>query len=75
MPAVIIRDMPTALHQRLKLEAERHHRSMNREAIVILEEALGAGEPAPLPAPVKLKKPVAPQWIVKIIREGRQGNP
>ena len=70
-----IRDMPTALHQRLKLEAEQHHRSMNREAIAIFEEALGAGEPASLPVPVKLKKPVDPQWIVKAIREGRQRNP
>jgi len=75
MPAVIIRDMPVALHQRLKLEAEHHHRSMNREAIAILEEALGAGDLAPLPSPVKLKKPVDPQWIVKVIREGRQRSP
>ena len=37
MSAVVVRDLPLVRHQRLKQEAERHHRSMNREIIAILE--------------------------------------
>ena len=75
MAAVVIRDLPTTLHQRLKQEAERHHRSMNREIIAILEKELGESRRVELPPPIKLKKPVDPQWIVKIIREARERNP
>ena len=75
MPAVIVRDLPPMLHRRLKDEAQRHHRSMNREIVSILEKELGARQPGPLPLPVKGKKPVDPQWIVQVIREARDGNP
>lgn len=74
MSGVIIRDLPLVLHQRLKHEAVCHHRSMNREIIAILEKELGAVQPAGLPPPVKGRKPVDPQWIVRAIREARDGN-
>jgi plasmid stability protein len=35
-----IRGMPPELHEKLKKRAERHRRSMNNEAITILERAL-----------------------------------
>lgn len=46
MPTITLRNVPEELHRRLKERAERHHRSLNREAIRCLEEAVG-GEPAP----------------------------
>ena len=75
MPAVVIRDLPAVLHERLKAEPKHHHRSMNREVIAILEKELGGGRPVALPPPVKLRKPVDPQWIADVIREARDSNP
>jgi plasmid stability protein len=75
MSAVVIRDLPPALHQRLRIEAQRHHRSMNGEVIAILEKELGTTRPVELPPPVKGIKPVDPQWIVRVIREARESRP
>lgn len=75
MSAVVIRDLPPDIHQRLKTEAHRHHRSMNREIIAILEKEVGDNRLSDLPPPVKGIKPVDPQWIVRIIREARESRP
>ena len=40
MPNITLKNVPDAVHQRLKEQAERHRRSMNREAIWILERVL-----------------------------------
>jgi plasmid stability protein len=40
MPNITLKNVPDEVHQRLKEQAERHRRSMNREAIWILERAL-----------------------------------
>ena len=40
MPTLTIIDMPPELHEKLKKRAERHRRSMNNEAIAILERVL-----------------------------------
>ncbi len=40
MPNLPLKRVPDALHERLKERAERHRRSMNSEAIRILERAL-----------------------------------
>ena len=40
MTTLTIRGMPPELHEKLKKRAERHRRSMNNEAITILERAL-----------------------------------
>ena len=47
MPALVIKDLPAEIHQRLKDEAELHHRSMTQEAIVILEQGLQRARPIP----------------------------
>ena len=75
MAAVVIRDLPSDIHQRLKIEAQRHRRSMNREIIAILEKEMGGRRPIDLPPPVKGIKPVDPRWIVRIIREARESRP
>lgn len=48
MPGLLIKDLPLALHRRLRARAAASHRSISREALVILEEALDerAGPPA-----------------------------
>ncbi len=48
MPGLLIKDLSESLHRRLKARAARHQRSLAREALVILEEALedAAGPPS-----------------------------
>ncbi len=75
MSALLIKNMPTTLHERLRRRAAEHHRSMNREVIAILEKEIGAGQAAEPPPPIKLRKPVAGAWIVKLIREARDSRP
>jgi antitoxin FitA len=41
MASLMIRDLPVDLHERLKERAKVNRRSLNKEALVILEEALG----------------------------------
>jgi hypothetical protein len=74
MPALLIKDLPENLHRKLKEEAEKNHRSMNRQVISMLEEKLGQRKPVSFSPPVKLKKPVSGEWIVKIIREARDSR-
>jgi plasmid stability protein len=40
MPNITLKGIPDEVHQRLKERAARHRRSMNSEAITILERAL-----------------------------------
>jgi plasmid stability protein len=75
MAAVVVRDLPLVLHQRLKQEAGRHHRSMNGEIIAILERELSAEQPAALPPPVKSRVPVDGRDIAKAIRRARDSRP
>ncbi len=72
MPGLVIKDFPEELHERLKARAKRHHRSLTREALSILEEALTRPErPARLPPPIKLEKPLTDEFIDRAKREGR----
>ncbi len=43
MPAITLKNIPDSLYRRLKQQAEEHHRSLNREAILCLERSLGIG--------------------------------
>ncbi len=40
MPGLLIKDLPKDLHRLLKERAAAHHRSMSREALLILEGSL-----------------------------------
>ena len=55
MASVLIKNLPDELHRRLKLRAERHHRSLNKEVIALIEAVLG-GQPAEDPP-----KPATPR--------------
>jgi plasmid stability protein len=77
MPGLLIKDFPPELHRRLKEEAVRYHRSMTRQALALLEQALAA--PARdaadlLPDPLKPLKPVTPGDVVAVIRKGRDSD-
>ena len=74
MSGLLIKDFPPELHRKLKDEAARHHRSMTRQALALLEQALS--EPARnaadlLPKPLKPAKQVASGDVVSVIRKSR----
>lgn len=74
MSALLIKNMPPSLHERLRQRATSHHRSMNREVIAILESELERPPVMELPPPVKSLKPVDHEWIVQTIRDARDGK-
>jgi plasmid stability protein len=57
MPTLVIKNLPEALHARLKLQSERNHRSVTGEVIALI--AMGVAAPRnlpPLPPPVRLRR-------------------
>lgn len=60
MPDILIRNLPPALHARLKSAAASHRRSVTQETIAIIDEKLGGIPdtlPRRLPESIKLKGP------------------
>jgi plasmid stability protein len=71
MTSLVIKKLPPDIHQQLKSEAARHHRSMTQEAIVILHQALRRVKPMP---PVRAyigTMPLTDKLIEQARREGR----
>lgn len=76
MAALLIKNVPSLVHRRLKQAAARHHRSMNREALALLEEALRqAAQPfapgAELPPAFNAGFRLTNAFLNKAKREGR----
>ncbi len=72
MPGLVIKDFPPTLHRKLKERAQRHHRSMTREALALLEHGLDeAAQPGALPPPFRGRKPLTDAWLDKAKRAGR----
>ncbi len=42
MPSILLKNLPEHLHSGLKARAARNHRSLNKEAIALLEAAIAA---------------------------------
>ena len=74
MPAFLVKDLPPVLHERLRQEATRHHRSMNREVITILEKELGGLVQADVRRPVVPSKPLSAAWVRETTREMRDNR-
>ena len=74
MSAVVVRDLPPILHQRLKKEAERHHRSMNREIIAIIEKELTGPALMDIRRPVVPSKPLSAAWVSETTRKMRDAR-
>ncbi len=77
MPGLLIKDLPPELHKKLKESAARHHRSMTKEALYLLERGLstetfnGVYQKEP-PVPIKLDFRPNDEWVYAAIREGRK---
>ncbi len=56
MSTLVIKNLPEELHARLKEQAQRHHRSVTKEVVSLIESGLGVQRSeAELPPPVELK--------------------
>ena len=71
MASVLIKNLPDELHQQLKLRAQRHHRSLNKELIALIEGALESRSVEALPEPVKLRTPLTQDMLDQARQEGR----
>lgn len=75
MSTLVVKNLPDELHERLRERAQRNHRSVTKEVLVLLEQGLLAApqrRPIELPPPIKLKGgPVTTEWIEAAIAEGR----
>jgi plasmid stability protein len=72
---LIVRNLPDELHEMLRRRARSHHRSVNKETVAVLEEALRLeSRPAKLSPPLKLRSGYRPsiEDIEAAIAEGRE---
>ena len=77
MPGLLIKDFPPELHRKLKEEAARHHRSMTRQALALLEQALSSparNAAERLPTPLKPAKKISSRDVIAVIRRGREAD-
>lgn len=71
MASVLIKNLPDELHQQLKLRARKHHRSLNKELIALIEATLRVRAGDGLPEPVKLRKPITQEMLDRARKEER----
>ena len=84
MPTLTIGNVPDALHQRLKARARAHRRSLNAEALTVLDDALQSDPPVPKSREEAVARldalrasiaPLPPEMDpVRIIREDRDSD-
>jgi len=75
MVTLVIKNLPDHLHAKLKLQAQRHRRSLTKEAVSLIESGLAPGANIrPLPEPVKLRsgRMLTIEDIETAIAEGRE---
>jgi len=55
MSTLVIKNFPEELHARLKAQAQRHHRSVTKEVVTLIESVLAPpSQPPTLSPPLKL---------------------
>jgi hypothetical protein len=70
MSALLIKDIPPAVHEWLKVEAKKNRRSMTQQAILIFEERMRRFQPLKFPHPARTKTPLTAKFIDQAKREG-----
>ncbi len=72
MPSLVIKKLPEEIHRKLKTQAQHHHRSMVKEAIALLEEALDVkSQVREIPPPYEGKLKLTNRFINDAKRRGR----
>jgi plasmid stability protein len=77
MSTLVVKNLPDELHDRLRVRARTHHRSITQEAIVVLRTGLASTgarrEPVRLPRPIRLTDgPLTIEQIEAAIAAGRR---
>jgi hypothetical protein len=71
MSAMLLKNLPERIKRGVKSEAKKNRRSVNQEAMVLLDEALQRRKPKRLPPPFKPRRPIDHEWLLKAMKEGR----
>ncbi|MGQ0655708.1 MAG: FitA-like ribbon-helix-helix domain-containing protein [Betaproteobacteria bacterium] len=72
MPGFVIKNLPRDLHRRLKAQAAQHRRSMTKEALALLEQALAAPAEQPkAPPPFRGRFALTDKFLDEAKRKGR----
>jgi hypothetical protein len=71
MAALLIKELPTDIHEWLKHEAARNRRSMTQQVIVLFEERMRRFRPVHFGHPTKLSEPLDDDFVRRARREGR----
>ena len=74
MADLLIRDLPDALHERLKARAIKHRRSVAKEVLLVLEEAMGIEETQRLPPVYIGDFPLTDAWLATVRNPQQQTN-
>ncbi len=74
MPSLVIKDFPAALHGRLREDAARHHRSLTRQVIHLLETVCGSSVPERVEAPVPDVVPNEVRTLFETAFPGHEGT-
>ena len=73
MPGLLIKNLPSEVHRLLREEARRHHRSMTKEALFLLEQGLQSPSKGSLrdvtPASCSIR--INDEWIKRAKEWGR----
>lgn len=75
MSTLVIKNLPEHLHAALKSRALRNHRSLNKEAVALIEQAIVAPRMAPqMSPPLKLRsgRMLTIEDIEAAIKEGQE---
>ncbi len=71
MSSMLIKNIPEEIKKKLKEQAELNHRSVNKQVVSILEQAVAKPGISALPPPLKLKFRPTDAWLNKAKRWGR----
>lgn len=71
MPALVIKELPSDLHRRLKEDAGQHHRSMTKHVIAILEANIFPAAVRHYSPPAKLATPLTDAFLARAKQWGR----
>jgi plasmid stability protein len=72
MAQILVKGISSKLHRDLKARAQRNRRSMNQEVLTILEQSVQRVRPIMIPTPVKPRRPISDDEIIRAVREGRE---
>jgi hypothetical protein len=68
----LIKDVPQRLKDEIQRVAEHNRRSMNQQLLLTLEQVFGKVPRVKPSKPVKPNRPFTHEWLMKVIREGRE---